>query len=360
MKAIKITLFFIFLFFSTLLISSCSKNKKIKIAIMTKLESGSMVGSSEINIAKMFIEDKNIDNIEIVPIDDGWNPQKSLEAIQEVQKQGIDILITSHVSTCALAIMDSINKYGIITIMAGSTTDKLSNKDDYIFRNIPDVHEEQKSIANYINTNNWSNLLIILDTLNKGYGEPALKYFLQYASQKEIPIIKISIDNYNLDDLEQNLLKTNFENLYLLVGGYKSSCGSIAQLASKLKPNVKILYTPWMLTPLLLESAGSSINQSIIPSHYPMKGSAKEIDVFLSKFNQKFKYYPTMISLNVYKALEIMNDALQNGAKDANSIKKYLLNKKTFKTELGVVEFDRFGDAKGSFYFINEISKEFQ
>ena len=89
-------------------------------------------------------------------------------------------------------------------------------------------------------------------------------------------------------------------------------------------------------------------------------GSVKEIDVFLSKFNQKFKYYPTMISLNVYKALEIMNDALQNGAKDANSIKKYLLNKKTFETELGVVEFDRFGDAKGSFYFINEISKEFQ
>ena len=44
------------------------RQSKLDVAIMTKLEAGSIVGSSEINASKLFLDDNNIKNLDIVPL----------------------------------------------------------------------------------------------------------------------------------------------------------------------------------------------------------------------------------------------------------------------------------------------------
>jgi len=144
----------------------CSGEKKVKIAIMTKLESGSIVGVSEVNAARMFIEEKGIKNIELIPFDDTWEPDKTVKAYEAVKKSGIKIIITSHTSSCAMAISDMVNRDKILMFVTGAATDKLSDSDDYIIRNIQDVRQEQKIIADYIKSRNISSLLIIKDKEN--------------------------------------------------------------------------------------------------------------------------------------------------------------------------------------------------
>lgn len=81
---LRITVFILLAFL--LFPAGCSKKEKTTVAIMTKLEAGSIVGSSEINAAKLFLEDHKIDNIEIFPIDDSWNPEKAVAAYKEIKK----------------------------------------------------------------------------------------------------------------------------------------------------------------------------------------------------------------------------------------------------------------------------------
>jgi len=125
----------------------CGCRKKVPVAIMTKLESGSIVGSSEINASKLFLEDNNINDIEIVPLDDGWNPAKAVTAYKELNRRGIRLLITSHTSICAIALEKLINRDHVLSFVTGATTDTLTDKNDYIIRNIQDVESEQKSIS---------------------------------------------------------------------------------------------------------------------------------------------------------------------------------------------------------------------
>ena len=243
MRKKSIILFIVLL---SLCLVQCTKQKKIRVGVITKLESGSLVGSSEINAAKLFFEKHHISNLEIIPFNDSWNPMKTKKAYKEALANEVDVLITSHVSTCANRISKDINHDKILTLLTGATTDEISNRDDYLFRVIPDVNEEQKSIARYINHLKGNNVLVIRDTENCGYTKPALHYFQQYLTKRNTRIIEIGISKLELASLEKQIRKSHYDIVYLLIGGYKSNAGSIAQLCIKVKPHTTIMYTPWM------------------------------------------------------------------------------------------------------------------
>lgn len=351
--------FVLLLCFAWPLFIGCVREEKVMVAVMTKLEAGSIVGSSEVNAAKMFLEDHGVGDVEIIPFDDAWHPEKTKEAYREVQKRGIRFLITSHVSTCALAIAEEINRDGVLTFVAGATTDLLSKKDDYILRSIQDVDEEQKSIAEYINRMPQKRLLIVRDTDNYGYTSPALQYLQNRLSKDRIAIVDVSMAKLDLTALEKRLKREDYDLLYLLIGGYQSTSGSIAQLAKKLRPNTKIIYTPWMKTPTLLETAGSSIKDSIIPSHYPPSTESPSIRNYMERYKKRFNYSPTFISLNVYAALQILTEAIHAGNRTPDKVKAYVIGKSIFKTDFGTITFDPYGDTRMNLYFIKDIPSEF-
>ncbi len=133
--------------------TACSRGGKVKIAVMTRLQSGSTVGSSQVNATKLFLEERGVRNIEIVPFNDDWEPKRAVEAYTEMRAQGLRaLLITSQrFHLCALALRESINRDRVLTMVTGSATDDSRGSRDYIFRNVQDVRTEQKSIAEYVN-----------------------------------------------------------------------------------------------------------------------------------------------------------------------------------------------------------------
>ncbi len=338
---------------------SCSKKEKVKIAIMTKLSSASIVGSSEVNAGKMFMERHNITDIDIYLYDDKWLPEESVKQFKKMREDGIDILITSHVSGCVIALEDMINTEGVFCFVTGATTDVISNKDDLIFRNIQDVISEQYRIADYINER-YNNILIIRDLDNFAYTEPALKYFTKKYKSNNFHLIDINISNLDYEIIRQKIEKLSFDSLYLLIGGYQVNAGNIAQLVHTVKPNTPVIYTPWMKSPTLLETAGKSIDSSVIASHYPPYGESQEIIDYLSEYQNKFGELPTYISLNVYTALEIIYEAIKKENKTPQTIKNYILNKRKFNTRFGEIEFNEYGDIDSPLYFIDNILKEFK
>lgn len=344
--------------FILITINSCFEKKKIKIAIMTKLDSGSIVGTSEVNASRIFLNNHPDHQIEIVVYDDQWKADQAVKQFDKMRKDGIDLLITSHVSTCLVAIKDKINAEKVFTMVTGAATNEITNQDDYIFRNILDVEMEQKYIAQYMK-GKFEQLLIIRDIDNPAYTEPALKYFLNEYGSTDVKIHNISIDHLNIDQLKKEIDQFEYKSLYLLVGGYKVKAGAIAQLISQQKGKLPIMYTPWMKSPTLLETAGKSIDHSVIPSPYPPNGVNKEIDDYVASYIKLYGNAPTYISLNVYRSLEIFYECIKNHKTTADEIKDYIKKKKIFKSVYGDTQFNEFGDSQSEMYFITDIKKEF-
>lgn len=341
------------------LVISCSSRPPIKIAIMTKLVSASTVGSSEINATRIFIEDNNINDIEIMPYDDQWNPDHAKKQYDIIRNQQIQFMITSHISACLVAIEADINRDRILTFATGATTDKVSGKNDFIFRNVVDVEKEQKSIAEYMN-GNFNKLLIIRDSDNNAYTEPAMNHFKKNFKSEIVRIIDVSMDKLDLEALRKEIISLKFESVYLLIGGYKVHSGTIAQLCRQIKSDCPIMYTPWMKSPILLETAGSSLAGSILPSHYPPRGQYKPVDDYIDEYVKKYGDAPTFISLNVYSALDILNQIHKAGITKAEEAKDYILKTKTFNTRFGKITFNEYGDVDAPLYFITDIRKEFK
>ena len=347
-------IFFILLNFSL----TCKNRGVIKVALMTKFESGSIIGSSEAGALNLYLEENGINNIELVFVDDGWDPVKAIRAYEDIRRRGIEILITSHISTCAVAIADMVNRDRVLTMVTGAVTDELSLKDDYIFRNIQGVEQEQKSIADYVKKNFPDPLLIVRDVDNYAYTGPALKHFLNYFG-KSVTVVDVSMASIDFKFLDQKMKKAKFKSLYLLIGGYKIGAGSIAQFARGINESCPVIYTQWINTPSILETAGPSIKGSIMPSHYPSKKQDQELNRYLERFKRKYGYAPTFISLNVHTAFELINSAIQSGADEPEKIKKYFLDAGVINSEFTSTEFNRWGDVEAPLYFISDIAGEF-
>ncbi len=330
---------------------------------MTKLESGSLIGSSEVSAARLFESDHPDTRISVEAFDDGWEPGRARATFLTVRARKFRFLVTSHVSTCALAIADDINEAEILTFVAGATTDEISGKDDWMLRNIADVNAEQRSIAAFVGSIPGSRILIVRDTENGAYTTPAYKNFVAglaggpYANG--IRLIDFKASDPQMDEFRAGFAGNGYDVLYLLIGGYKSVAGNIAQLSWNVRPDAVILFTPWMRTPDLLPAAGGALAGSIMATHYPARGEDARIDTYIERFKSFAGFAPTYISLNIYQALEILDAALTAGKSSPAAVKAWILAHGSFQTSLGSVVFDSFGDSSSELHFVRDIASEF-
>lgn len=340
--------------------TSCNTQKTVKVAVFTKLESGSIIGSSEIDAIRMYFEKHNIDNIEIFPFNDGWNPDLIEGVYKEARKKGINIFFTSHTSTCAMELKRLTDKEmdDVIVFITGSTTDLLSDIDDNNIRVTQDVIKEQKSMAEEIAKYNYKNLMILRESDNFRYTDPGLNYFSEnYKSNFEV--VDFSASKIDMKELYEKVSNIKYDAAYVLVGGNQALGGSIAQLAWKLNPDAKIYLTPWNNAPTFIETAGKAVDNCVIGSHYPSKKNYLPLDEYLKNFKARYGYAPTYNSLHVYKAVTVLEDALSAGNYTPKDIKSYIIDKKTFETELGKLKFSKTGDVDMPLYFIDNIKDAF-
>ena len=344
-----------------LILGSCAQPKKVKVALMTKLESGSLIGSSEVDSARMFLNEKGIKDIEIIPFDDGWDPEKVKTAYQEARAQGISIFITSHTSTCALELKKLTDQEleTVLVFVTGSTTNQLSNLDDNNIRVVQDVASEQKSIATEISRHNFSQLMIIRDLDNNKYTEPGLAFF-KAAYKGDVTLIDISIKNLDMEALRDKMQAVPYDSVYTLIGGNQTVSGSIAQLAWHINPNINVFFTPWNNASTVVETAGEAIDVCVMANHYPLKDNQPGVKAYFDQFDKVYGYIPTYNSLHVYRALSVLSEAVAAGNSDPKTIKAFAIKQADFDTDFGPLSFNASGDVEMPLYFIDQVKKAFE
>ncbi|MBN1241906.1 MAG: amino acid ABC transporter substrate-binding protein [Spirochaetales bacterium] len=344
-------------------LSGCAR-AVLRVALLTKLESGSLVGASEANAATLFLEERasagKAGDIEVVPYDDAWLPDKALLAYERARADGIDFFITSHTSTCAIGLEPAMRRDGVFAMVTGSATTALSGKDDLILRNVPDLTFEQERIADYVSGLPGTSVLVLRDLDNGAYTEPAFWAFSRGLVGKDLRLHDVRMSALDLGQVREAMLEKPFDVLYVLVGAYQASAGTFAQLAASINPEARIVFTPWLKTPALAASAGRALERSTLPSHYPAKGQDERVDGYIERFEARFGYVPTFISLNVYAGLETLAAAWDSGARTPLEFKRWILERGEVPTSFGTAVFDRYGDSNTPIVMIEDPRREFE
>ena len=337
---------------------SCAP-EPVRIGIMTKLEAGSLVGSSEVNAARLAVQDAGLaKRVEIVPFDDGWVPERTASAWKELRDAGIDIIVTSHVSTCALLVSQMAAEDDVIVLVTGAATNALSGIDDRIVRTIGDVDAEQAAMAEWVRFQGYNSVLVIRDLDNWAYTFAALESFTEAIGQVDLRVTEVSVFSPDIQGLKDSMAAAPFDLLYLLIGGSQTIAGTFAQLGRSIQPDCAVLFTPWLKTPALLETAGPALSGAWIPAYYPARGTDPRVDVYVDRYKDLYGYLPNFISLNVYAAVELILQNIQARRYRPLDIKHALVGSK-WSTSFGELIFDDYGDVKRPLYMISDIAGEF-
>ena len=360
-KKLSIYLSIVLIIVMGLTLSGCKAETPVKVAIMSKLEAGSLVGISEVDAAKYFLEKKGMDSIEFIPFDDGWDPSRIPDVYKEVRAQGIDIIITSHTSTCALELKKLTDQEpeDVLVLVTGSTTDALSDIKDNNLRFVQDVIQEQNSIADRILEESFERLVIVRDMDNDKYAVPALEYF-EKRYDRPFDVLDISVSNLDLNGIGQYLEAEDFDAVYTLIGGNHTISGAISQVAWKTNPQVRVFFTPWNNAPVILDTAGPAIERCTMASHYPPKAESPVTENYFNGFYDQFQYKPTYNSLHVYKAIDVLSQAIAAGNRTPVAIQEWILTQAEFETDLGPISFNEYGDTSLGLYFIDDVAREYE
>jgi branched-chain amino acid transport system substrate-binding protein len=336
--------------------------ERIPVGLVAWAASGAVVGSREWNAADLFLEEHPDSLIRLFPLDDEWKPDKTAPVIQGAKDAGVRFFIATHPSNCALPSLPLFTNPGALMINVASTSPVLSGKDDFFLRVIPDAVQEQQAIARSIQQMPGQRLLVLQDTGNPSYTDPAFAAFsaeLAALGHWQIVHRPLRVAEFKPDD-ERPLMSEPFDALYILAGSYQTAIGNIAQLFHYLHPQAPILLTPWARSPAILETAGDAIDRIILPSPHRSRHQDPALDDYFRRFRARFGYEAHGITIGVVQALELLDRAFAHGAADPLAVKQFLLSVPVHQTSLGSIAFDRTGDVGGSFHFITDLKQELQ
>lgn len=334
----------------------------VPVGLLARLDPTSVIGSSEAHTCTMFHDEHGRDVLQVVPLDNGWDEQRAASVIAQAISQGIRFFISSHPSRVELAGAPMFEDGRALLISTASATPKLTGKDDYLLRIIPDAVHEQRAQAQEVAQWPGKRLLVIQDTSNLAYTDTAFAVFaaeLTRSSAWHIERHQLLIAKFNAAEL-QTVVSGDYDALYILAGSAQPVIGTIAQLFNRHHPQAPILLTPWARSPAILENAGDAAPRLILPSTYPAYYAAPAIANYYQHFRHRFGYAPPGMVVDVRQALELLEQAFKAGHRSPQAVKDYLLSKPLHRTSLGDFSFDRYGDVAGRYYFIRDVQRELQ
>lgn len=334
----------------------------VLVASIAQVTSRGLVGSAETNAGELFLEEHPHSRIQILEVYEYCKPEETKLLIQQAMAQGVRFFITTHPSKCAVPSMGLFADARALTINTASTSPALTGKDDFLLRIIPDTVQEQRAIARYVNRMPGHRILVLQDTGNPPYTDPAFATFaaeLDALGQWRIVHHKLLVAEFRPDDYRE-IMAQPFDALYILAGTFQIAIANIAQLFHYLHPETPILLTPWARSPEILETAGDAIDQLILPSQYVSRHQDPALEALFGKFRARFGYEAHVQIVGVSQALELLDDAFAKGYDTPERVKEYLLSGATHQTSLGPITFDRYGDVHGDFHFLQQLRQELQ
>jgi len=326
----------------------------VAVGVDRPLVYGAAIDPTDLNTAQLYLEESGRSPIRLETMFNSADPRQGPADVQALLDRGVRFFITTQTSSHAVPSLGLFADGRALAINVSATSTELSNRDDYFLRIIPDLVQEQRAIASRINQLEGKRLLVMRDSRNFRYTEPALKHFLQ-ALQAERPW-EITVRSFRADAFdprqERAVVSQPFDVLYILGGDFLPTIGNLAQQFHQFNPSASIVLTPWAHSPALLQNAGDARERILIASPYPDRRDDPAVQQYLSRHEQRFGYEPYAMGIGTRQAIELLDRAFRRGHRTPAAVKHYLLSQQPHPTSVGVVRFTPSGDVQADYHFL--------
>jgi branched-chain amino acid transport system substrate-binding protein len=326
----------------------------VAVGVDRPLVYGAAIDPSDLNTAQLYLEESAGSPIRLETMFNSADPSQGPADVQALLDQGVRFFITTQTSSHAVPSLGLFADGRALAINVSATSEELSNRDDYFLRIIPDLLQEQRAIAARINQLEGKRLLVMRDSRNFRYTEPALKHFLQALQAErrwETTVRSFRTDSFDPRQ-ESAIVSQPFDVLYILGGDFLPTIGNLAQQFHQFNPSAPILLTPWARSPALLQNAGDARERILIASPYPDRRTDPAVHQFLRRHEQRFGYEPYAMGIGTRQAVELLDQAFRRGHRTPAAVRAYLLNQQPHPTSVGLVRFTPSGDVQATFHFL--------
>jgi ABC-type branched-subunit amino acid transport system substrate-binding protein len=77
------------------------------------------------------------------------------------------------------------------------------------------------------------------------------------------------------------------------------------------------------------------------------------VDAFLRRFERRFGYTPYAMALGTHLAMELLDQAVTQGASSPEGVRRHLLSEPEHNTSFGRIRFDAYGDMQAEYHVFN-------
>jgi branched-chain amino acid transport system substrate-binding protein len=245
-----------------------------------------------------------------------------------------------------LAIAPLAEAHKTVMISPASTTPKLTDAGDFVFRVIPSGSLRAKILADYIYNQRGLRRLAALYINNEGGIGGASAFKAQFTHLGGTIVIEETYAQ-GATDLRAQLTKIKAANADgVMAGSYPPDTVLILQHARELEMRVPLFFTTESVeNPDVLRQAGEAANGAIYILAAPAAGAAP--DKFVRAFEGKFGHRPEVFAAEGYDVVRLVADAIaaaRGSAFNGPGIRDFLYGVRDYAGASGTITFDRNGD----------------
>lgn len=338
-----------------LFVASCGKKEEdvIKIGVVLELTGdGAELGQDAkrgIDLAIQMINDNggiNGKKLNVIYEDSQTEPKTAVAGLNKLISMGdIKIVVGALFSSSTLAMAPVAERNKIILISPGSSSPKLTNAGDYIFRIYPSDTYEGMLTANYLNRIKVNNVAILY--VNNDYGVGLRDEFEKYFGGKILLSDSYAQGNRDFRQVLGKIKNSGTDWVY--VPGYYNEIGYAMKQAKELNIKLRVISNIGAADNSLFTIGGDAVNGLLFTSpKLPLESDSITVS-FRNNFMKNYKSEPGFPALYSFDTILLLKEVFEINYNDVEMIKKSLYGINDFKGVTGKISFDENGDVTKEF-----------
>ena len=297
----------------------------------------------------------NNKKIELIFKDDKQDEQTNIKVVNELIKDNIKYIIGNATSSMSKVTLNTISNYDdIFQISPTASSSQFSDKDDNFFRvQTANSPKHFTNLIKLLKEHNAKHVYLIGDKNNEEY---LYDYLHLFDENKEMKYEDIIDSNLSYEEI---LTKVKDADFIIQVQNSTDSASLIQYLRIN-KNTTPVISSGWAKNDEFIENAGKWANGVYFISSNYINYEDKNYQKFAKDFYEIYKYQPTRSDIQGYQSAQIIIQALENGNKKVDDIKKYIIGKETFNIAGDEISFNKYGDIKTPYYIFEVKNNKFE
>jgi branched-chain amino acid transport system substrate-binding protein len=277
---------------------------------------------------------------------DRCQPAEGVAAFNRLMAANLHAILGAVCSGVTLAIAPQAEAQKVVLISPASTSPKVTDAGDFIFRVIPSGSLRGKIFAEYVFNDRGLRKLAVLYINNEGGIGGATAFKSRFTQLGGMIVFE---EGYppGTTDLRAQLAKIKASNADgILVGSYPPDTVVVLKQARELMLRLPMfLTTEAVQNPDVLRDTGDAANGAVYILAAPPTGASSE--KFSNAFEARFKRPPELFAAEGYDIVRLVRDAVvaTKGAPFGGpALRDYLYGVRDYPGASGIITFDKNGD----------------